>query len=241
MASTAARTDFACFRLLSRRPRWGLSAQGWLIASVVVASVGITGFLNLYSFLALNQPCPADLLAVEGWVSDHAIRAAQQEFQTGGYRSVFSTGGPVHGVGRYINDYSTAASIGAQRLVRSGVPSDNVYMVPSRVSARDRTYSSAVALREWLKQHQISPKAINVMTEDVHARRTQLLFQKALGPDITVGVITIPNPDYDAGHWWRYSQGVRDVLGESISYVYARFFFFPASPPAGGSLPSGHF
>jgi len=66
------------------------------------------------------------------------------------------------------------------------------------------------------------------MTEDMHARRTRLLFEEALGKSITVGIIAVPNPDYDARRWWRYSDGVREVIGESIAYIYARFFFYPS-------------
>jgi len=68
----------------------------------------------------------------------------------------------------------------------------------------------------------------NVLTEDVHARRTRLLFQEAFGRETTIGIIAVPDPDYDAKHWWRYSEGVREVLGESIAYIYAKFFFWPA-------------
>jgi hypothetical protein len=30
------------------------------------------------------------------------------------------------------------------------------------------------------------------------------------------------------GHWWRYSQGVKDVVTEGIAYLYGRFFFYPS-------------
>jgi uncharacterized SAM-binding protein YcdF (DUF218 family) len=93
---------------------------------------------------------------------------------------------------------------------------------------RDRTYGSAVALRNWLREHNMSVSGINVITEDLHARRTRLLFHEALGDKVDVGVIGIPSPDYDAKHWWRYSDGVREVIGESIAYVYAKLFFHPS-------------
>jgi hypothetical protein len=48
-----------------------------------------------------------------------------------------------------------------------------------------------------------------------------------LGPGVKVGIISEPNPDYDAAHWWRSSAGVREVIDESIAYVYAKFFFWP--------------
>ena len=95
-------------------------------------------------------------------------------------------------------------------------------MVPSRVMDRDRTYGSAVALRNWFRDHNMTVSGINVVTEDLHARRTRLLFQKALGDEVKVGVIGIPSPDYDAKHWWHYSEGLKEVISESIAYVYAK-------------------
>ena len=99
-------------------------------------------------------------------------------------------------------------------------------MVPSRTMARDRTYGSAVALRQWFAKHDVRVRSINVMTEDVHARRTRLLFQKAFRGKIRVGIIAAPDPDYDANHWWRSSEGFRRVVGETIAYLYARALFY---------------
>ena len=111
---------------------------------------------------------------------------------------IFTTGGPVEGTGGYINDYHTSASVGADLLRKNGLANGSVQMVPSRVMDRDRTYGSAVALRNWFRDHNMAVSGINVVTEDLHARRTRLLFQKALGKDVTVGIIAVPNPDYDA-------------------------------------------
>jgi hypothetical protein len=69
--------------------------------------------------------------------------------------------------------------------------------------------------------------SINVLTAGAHARRTRLLYQKALGRNVTVGIIAASNPDYNPKQWWRYSDGVREVIGESIAYIYAKFFFYP--------------
>ena len=59
-----------------------------------------------------------------------------------------------------------------------------------------------------------------------------LLYQKALGKNVTVGIIAVSNPDYDPKDWWRYSDGVREVIGESLAYIYARFFFYPSAAPS---------
>jgi hypothetical protein len=117
-------------------------------------------------------------------------------------------------------------------LKKFGVPDDLVQMVPSHVIARERTYSSAVALGDWFRDHNLPIHSFNVLTEGSHARRTQLLYKEAFGKNVTIGIIAVSNPDYDPKDWWRYSDGVREVIGESIAYIYAKFFFYPSGSPS---------
>lgn len=215
------------FGLLDRKPRWGLSWKGWLAVATVALVTGSLAFFCIHPFLAVTQRADSRILVVEGWVHDFAFDAAAKEFKSGGYDRAFATGGPIEGQGGYISDSHTYASIGAEKLVQAGIPAAAVQMVPSRVMERDRTYSSAVALRDWLRVHQVSVPAINVLTEDAHARRSRLLFQEAFGNDVNVGVISVPDPDFKPDLWWKYSQGVREVVGESIAYLYAKLLFWP--------------
>ena len=214
--------------ILTRKERWGLSWHGWLIVPVVVLGLAWALVRGIYPFLAITHRVDAHVLVVEGWVHEYAIHIAVEEYRTGSYQRIFTTGGPVSGSGGYINEYNTSASVGAGRLRAAGIPNGVLQMVPSRVMSRDRTYSSAVALRDWLREHSLSVQSINVMTEDVHARRTRLLFQEALGPGVEVGIIAVPNPDYDARHWWRYSEGVKEIIAEGFAYFYARVIFTPS-------------
>jgi uncharacterized SAM-binding protein YcdF (DUF218 family) len=213
--------------LVTRRERWGLSWQGMLVLLLTMAVGAVVFALRIFPFFAITERVETKLMAVEGWVNLYAIQAAADEFRLGGYERVFTTGGPVAGMGGYTNDYNTSASVAAGRLRQVGLPAAVVQMVPSREATRDRTYSAAVALRVWCEANQVRLTAINVVTGDVHARRTRLLYERALGPGVKVGVISVPNPDYDSRRWWRYSQGVRAVFGECLGYVYARLFFHP--------------
>jgi len=220
----------AFWGLFDRRERWSLSWRGRLILSFALLLAGALLLKGVYPFLATTHRVDADVLVVEGWIHEYAIRAAVEEFRSSSYQRVFTTGGPVEGSGGYINDYQTSASVGADLLTKSGLPNESVQMVPSRVMDRDRTYGSAVALRNWFREHNMSVRSINVVTEDLHARRSRLLFQKALGDNVTVGVIAVPNPDYDARRWWRYSEGVKDVISETAAYLYAKLLFHPSDP-----------
>ena len=216
--------------ILIRKERWGLSLSGRLIVWTVIILAFFLFWLRVYAFLAVTHRVKANVLVVEGWIGEYAIHAAVEEFRTGSYQRVFTTGGPVQGTGGYINDYNTSASVGADLLKKLGLPPDLVQMVPSRVVNRDRTYGSAAALSRWFREHNMSVPKLNVVTENVHARRTRLLFEKALGPESAVGIIAVSNPDYDSRYWWRCSEGVKDVMGETVAYLYARLFFYPPNP-----------
>jgi uncharacterized SAM-binding protein YcdF (DUF218 family) len=218
--------------MLKRKERWGFSCKGKLVIAALALVTGLIVFINIHPFLAVTQQVDSRVLVVEGWAHDFAIEAAVKEFWTGSYDHVYATGGPIVGQGGYISDSHTYASIGAQQLVKEGIPKESVQMVPSRVMDRDRTYSSAVALRDWLREHQIAVTSINVLTEDCHARRTWLLFQKAFGKDVKVGIISVASPDYDANHWWKYSEAVREVIDETVAYFYAKCCFWPAKEKA---------
>jgi hypothetical protein len=215
------------YGILVQKERWGLSWRGRGVLLAFIALAALLGFLEIYPFLAVTHREDTKVLVVEGWVRQFAINEAVVEFKTGRYDRVFVTGGPVVGSGGYSNDYNTEASIGADLLRTAGIPNDALQMVPSRVWNRNRTYYSAVALRDWLGEHNVQVSSMNVLTEEAHARRTWLLFQEAFGKNVRVGIISIPNPDYDTKHWWRYSDGVRDVTDEAIAYLYAKFLFWP--------------
>jgi hypothetical protein len=226
--------------LITRKECWGLSWRGWLLvtsAALIAASIVL---LKVHPFLALTDRVNTNILVVEGWIEQYAIREAADEFSTGSYERIFTTGGPEDGSGGYTNDYNTSASVGAEALKKLGAPDDLIQVVPSHVIGRDRTYNAAVALRDWFREHNMPVHNINVLTEDAHARRTRFLYKKAFGKGVMVGIISVANPDYDPRRWWRYSDGVREVIGESIAYVYARLCFYPSESshnekPAGTS------
>jgi len=221
------------FGFLERKQRWELSWRGWLVLGLLTLLVGYEVFLNVHSFLAVTHRVNTKVLVVEGWIQRYGFLAAEKEFKTAGYERIFTTGGPENGSGGYVNDYQTLASAAAEELKKIGVPERVIQVVPSHEIGRERTFSSAIALREWLLEHGTILDSLNIITNDCHARRTQLLFQQALGKNVKVGIIAVPNPDYDPRYWWRYSDGVREVISEGAAYIYARVFFHPRDSKTG--------
>jgi hypothetical protein len=103
-------------------------------------------FLNIHPFLAVTHRVNTNVLVVEGWIQRYAIRGGTEEFKNGSYERIFTTGGPENAKGGDTNDYNTLASVAAEGLKKFGIRDDLVQMVPSRVIARERTYSSVMPL-----------------------------------------------------------------------------------------------
>jgi uncharacterized SAM-binding protein YcdF (DUF218 family) len=208
-----------------QRYRWTLSLRAKVLLLSLLIAISVIMFFRIYPLLAVTHRVDADILIVEGWGSFYAIQFAAKDFNSHRYNRVFTTGGPVTGKGGYVNDFQTLARVEVEFLEKAGLPAGRAQMVPSRAIGRDRTYSAAIALRAWLRAHYMQLHAINIVTEDVHARRKCLLFQKARGPETRVGIIAVPNPDYDARRWWLYSHGVEAIIDESVGYLHATLLF----------------
>jgi uncharacterized SAM-binding protein YcdF (DUF218 family) len=219
--------DKAFGGLLRRRqcllPTW----RGFTVLVLVLAAVTTFCVLTIHPFLAHNDPLPGGALVVEGWSPDYALESAVVEFRHRQYTKLYVTGGPLE-IGAPLSEYKTYAERGAAILLKLGLAPQDLQAVPAPLVVRDRTFASAVALRQWLRDHGSAAGQINLITVGPHARRSRLMYQKAMGADTLVGVIPVLSRDYDPNHWWRSSEGVRTVISEALAYAYARFLFRPA-------------
>jgi hypothetical protein len=188
---------------------------------------GFAGVRLVHPFLAVNQPLGADVLVLEAWVPDYALKSGIELAEARNCSLILLTGGTVKGEPDP-EPGDTYPRMAAERILRFGGSLNRVRVVESVTPTRDRTYSSAVAVLEWMKREGVHVSKIDVLTKGAHARRSRLLFQEAMGPEVEVGIVSIPDREYDAAHWWRYSEGVKEVLSEGAAYFYARFLFRPA-------------
>jgi len=215
------------FGLIQRKETWCLTWRGWLVGILAIAALLFLGVRSIFPFLATNRPINADLLVVEGWVPDYALAELRTEFDRGGYKLLVVTGNPML-KGEALSEYKNYADLTRTSLLKNGWPEEKVVPVPSGEALRNRTYTAALALRAWLAKSGNSARSLNVFTRGPHARRTWLLYQMALQGKAEVGVIVGTDLRYDGKRWWTTSEGVRDVLDETIAYLYARLLFRPA-------------
>ena len=218
--------------LFQRRTVWLPTWRGWL--AFLGAGLGLTLLFlcRTYPFLAVNQPLPTDVMVLESWVSDDILELAVQEFRHGHYRLLLATGSKVQ-QGKYTLPFETYPEMTVAALKKLGLSDRQAIAVPAPTVQKDRTYHSALALRAWLTENEKDLKSLNVVTHACHARRTRLLFEKAIPGQPAIGVIAFDGVEYNAGNWWRCSAGVRDAVGELVAYAYARLLFRPGNEVGG--------
>ncbi|MBN2506732.1 MAG: YdcF family protein [Verrucomicrobia bacterium] len=210
--------------LVRRRTCWLPTWRGWGLAGVLGIALVVAVAANLHPFLAVTRQAHGGVLVVEGWLPDYALEEAVREFERHGYARLYVTGTPLE-QGSHLLHYKTYADLGAATLLRLGLEPAAVQAVPAPSVRADRTYASAVTLKRWFDRHQVPPTRCHVLSLGPHARRTRLLFQRALGPAVRVGVTAIEPRHYQPRRWWRSSEGVRVTLDETIAYAYARLVF----------------
>ncbi|HOW66556.1 MAG TPA: YdcF family protein [Candidatus Paceibacterota bacterium] len=198
----------------------------WVPAPRAILSGVLLGLLllflaqsHLHSFLAVSNPVPARCMVIEGWLPDYAMVAAVREFKDGGYDCLFATGLPLDR-GHFLVSFQTYADLAAATCLRLGLSSNQVIAVPAERVERDRTYCSALALKQWLVSQNRQIEALNVVSLGAHSRRTWLSFRKVLAPETRVGILSMPNREYDAAAWWRSSEGFKEVLAEVLGFFY---------------------
>jgi len=196
---------------------------------LVVALAALVAARNIHAFLAPTEPAGARLLVVEGWIPDEEIDQAVDRFRAGGYERVVTTGGPV--ARSFARDGVTSfADLSKHLLEEHGVPKDSIVAVSAPQSAQDRTFLSAVVVREFLRAHGAIPESLDLFSSGAHSRRSWRLFRLAFGPSVRVGILAASPRSYDPDAWWRTSLGAKTVLTETIGWLWTEIFFHPSPP-----------
>jgi hypothetical protein len=63
------------------------------------------------------------------------------------------------------------------------------------------------------------PRGVNIVTLGPHARQSLLAYSRMVGPDIPVGVISVPKDDYDPDRWWAYAAGIKKTTKDFAGWL----------------------
>jgi len=212
--------------LIKEHTGYRMTVLGWLLILILISAAFFAFVVNLYPFLAPEKLPHRGLMVIEGWINDLALDEAVEIYRGGDYSKIICTGVPID-TGSYIQAFKSYPEMTASRLKKLDVNPDEIVIAIGDETNKDRTYVSAVALREAFIGYNIGETNIHLITTGPHGRRSRLLFQKALGKDYHIGITCLEDSGYDPERWYAYSEGVRKVTGEWIAYTYAKFFFHP--------------
>jgi DUF218 domain-containing protein len=203
---------------------WLPTLWGWLVLLVLGVAVAFLAARNLHGFLATTKPVGARILVVEGWMGSEELEETAAIFRSRGYERVITTGGPII---RWPPSPGpeTFADQAAWYLQELGLPENALTAVPAKSTSSDRTYLSAVTVREWAKRSGLRLEAFDVISNGPHARRSWLLYRRVFGPEVKVGILATKSYDYDAARWWRSSIGAQKVIDQAVGVLWVQCCF----------------
>jgi len=124
---------------------------------------------------------------------------------------------------RIVNNFNSYAQLARIRLLSMGLDSSLVIAVPGKRVKLNRTLTSALAFRDWLKTTDIEIKGINIISLGTHARRTWMTYNKILNKKYDIGIISLK--DYKERYSRKYK--VLKTLRETIGIIYYWFILIP--------------
>lgn len=221
--------------LFRRREVWLPTLWGALLLLVVAAVAGLALGRSAYALLAPESPARgpdgrgARTLIVEGWLDGSELQQAVAAARRGRYERVLTAGGPIDPL-LDAGGWKNYALRSADRLRAAGLTEVPIIAVPAPASAQDRSYLSAVMVREWAKGEGLALDAVDLYSAGAHARRSWLVYRMAFGERVEVGVLAARPHEYDAQRWWTSSAGAKTTLGELLSLAWTKCCFWPGPP-----------
>jgi hypothetical protein len=169
---------------------------------------------GVFSFLSLNRPLQAEVLVIEGWITNRMFKEAAAEFLQGRYSYCLVSG-------KIYSSFSPA-----EVFMRYGIDSCAVRFTDSWTGNGHNTYHIALAARQWFRAHDPTVSTINVFTAGPHGRKSWIIFKRVFGRDCAVGVISSSINPEDTDLWWKTKRGTRAMAKYGIGYIYALLWRF---------------
>jgi hypothetical protein len=205
--------------LLKKQTIWWPTWKAWFVVALFGSLTFVGGIRSAYSFLAPTHRVPADVLVVEGWLPEYALRAAIHEFKENSYTLLVTSGGPLW-EGHHASGFHSYAELASHVLRKMNFDTNQLAAAAGPKVWRQRTFHSAKAVQDYLLASKLAPTGINIMTLGAHGKRTELIYSEIFGDQIPLGIISYPSSEYDQERWWQTSEGTKHVLTEAMAATY---------------------
>lgn len=205
---------------------WLPTIWGLIAVLVLISAISLFCIRNLGFFLANEKPIESNILIVDGWLTDENLQSVAAHIKSNHYDLIITAGGPITHtlLNQPFDNYADQARFA---LTHYGISSNKIIAAPAPASAQNRTFLSAVFVRDWLDKHHKNYDSVNLFTQGIHARRSHLLYEMAFDVDINIGVMASKPDGYSLEQWWTSSRGAKGVLMETISLIWTLCCFDP--------------
>lgn len=114
---------------------------------------------------------------------------------------------------RSLNNYDSNAGLARSRLISMGIDSSKIIATAGERVIINRTLTSALAFRDWIKKTNINVNGINIISLGAHTRRTWMIYNKILDKKYQIGIISIPDYNYNHSRLYKLIKTIRETLG----------------------------
>ena len=213
-------------KLVQQRICYRLTPLGWALilgANLILVFVIVR---TIAVFLVVNKPLETEILIVDGMMPGYAYDSIVALAVKNNYHYLITAGVNMDYTFNSSEKFNTA-EFSYKVLSTKKLDKCERFKAPASSVDRDRTFTSAMKVRDWFISNKLFPSKVNVVSFSCHSRRTWILYRKAFHDFAEVGIIAINDNSYDYNKWYRTSKGVRMILSETIGYLYTKIFFHP--------------
>lgn len=120
-----------------------------------------------------------------------------------------------------IKNFYSNAELARGKLISMGIDSAKIIATPGDKVKINRTLTSVLAFRDWIKKCNINITGINVFSMGTHARRTWMTYNKILNEKYRIGIISVP--------YYRKENEIKvfKILRETLGILYYWFILIP--------------
>jgi len=124
---------------------------------------------------------------------------------------------------RIINNFTSYATKAKAEIGRLEIDTNSVIAISASKTHINRTLASALAVRDWLKTTDKKITGINIVSFDMHSRRTFMVYSKVLGKSYKVGIVSI-SAKTNLSHKKRIFKAIRETAG-IVYYSFVLLFY----------------
>jgi hypothetical protein len=124
---------------------------------------------------------------------------------------------------RIENNGISLAENAKTELILMGVDSSLIIPVPGKKTSVNKTLTSALAFRDWQKEHKFEIKGLNIISVGSHSRRTWMTYRRILHMD-NIGIIALPDQNNQYSFRKKALKTVRETVALAYYWIILGFY-----------------